>query len=37
MDVHPADFVRVANKGLATYGTWKSVRKMEEKGGWWVR
>jgi hypothetical protein len=25
----PAVFVRVANTGLAGYGTWKSVRRME--------
>src|SRR5258708_3250027 len=25
---HPADFVTVANKGLAGYGTWKKVPKM---------
>jgi hypothetical protein len=25
----PAFFVRVANTGLAGYGTWKSVRRME--------
>jgi hypothetical protein len=24
----PAVFVRAANKGVAGYGTWKSVRKM---------
>ena len=32
----PGVFARVANKGVAGYGTWKSVRKMgdaeEEKG-----
>jgi hypothetical protein len=27
----PAVFVRVANKGLAGYGTWKSVRKMGDR------
>jgi hypothetical protein len=27
----PAVFVRVANKGLARYVTWKKVRKMEEQ------
>jgi hypothetical protein len=27
----PAVFVRVANKGVAGYGTWKSVRKMEDR------
>jgi hypothetical protein len=26
--IPPAVFARVANKGLAGYGTWKSVRKM---------
>jgi hypothetical protein len=26
----PAVFVRVASKGLTGYGTWKSIRKMEE-------
>ena len=31
----PAVFVRVANKGDAGYGTWKSIRKMEyEEEGW---
>jgi len=25
----PGVFVRAANKGIAGYGTWKSVRKME--------
>jgi len=29
---HPAVFVRVANKGVAGYGTWKKVRKMGDKG-----
>jgi hypothetical protein len=31
----PAVFVRVANKGVAGYGTWKKIRKMgaeEERG-----
>jgi hypothetical protein len=28
----PAIFVRVANKGVARYGTWKKVRKMGDKG-----
>jgi hypothetical protein len=28
---HPAVFVRVANKGLAGYGTWKSIRKMGDR------
>jgi hypothetical protein len=28
----PAVFVRVPNKGLAGYGTWKSVRRMEGEG-----
>jgi hypothetical protein len=27
----PGVFVRVANKGVAGYGTWKKVRKMEDK------
>ena len=26
----PAVFVRVANKGVAVYGTWKCVRRMED-------
>jgi hypothetical protein len=26
--VHPAVFVRVANKGLRAYGTWKSIRNF---------
>jgi len=26
----PAVFVRVANKGVAGYGTWKCVRRMED-------
>ena len=25
----PAVFVRVANKGVVGYGTWKNIRKME--------
>ena len=29
----PAVFVRVASKGFAGYGTWKSVRKMEDSDG----
>jgi hypothetical protein len=29
----PAVFVRVANKGVAGYGTWKKIRKMGDKGG----
>jgi hypothetical protein len=33
----PGVFVRVANKGLARYGTWKSVRKMGDGGEQWVR
>jgi hypothetical protein len=28
----PAVFVRVANKGVAGYRTWKKIRKMEDKG-----
>jgi len=28
----PAVFVRVANKGVAGYGTWKRIRKMGDKG-----
>jgi len=28
----PAVFVRVANKGVAGYGTWKKIRNMEDKG-----
>jgi hypothetical protein len=31
----PAVFVRVANKGVAGYGTWKKIRKMEDEGEWW--
>jgi hypothetical protein len=31
----PAVFVRAANKGVAGYGTWKSVRKMEDTGKRW--
>jgi hypothetical protein len=27
----PAVFVRVANKGVAGYGTWKKIRKMGDK------
>jgi hypothetical protein len=27
----PAVFVRVANKEVTGYGTWKSVRKMEDR------
>ena len=27
----PGVFVRVANKGVAGYGTWKSVRRMEDE------
>jgi hypothetical protein len=27
---HPAVFVRVANKGLRVYGTWKSIRNFGE-------
>ena len=30
---HPAVFVRVANKGVAGYRTWKRVRKTGGKGG----
>jgi hypothetical protein len=32
LGTHPAVFVRVANKGLAGYGTWKRVRKMGDGG-----
>jgi hypothetical protein len=28
----PAVFARVANKGVAGYGTWKKIRKMGDKG-----
>jgi hypothetical protein len=28
----PAVFVRVTNKGLAGYATWKSIRKMGDRG-----
>ncbi|HET8925434.1 MAG TPA: hypothetical protein VFN26_20795 [Candidatus Acidoferrum sp.] len=30
--VHPAVFVRVANKRLTAYGTWKSAQVLENKG-----
>jgi hypothetical protein len=29
--IHPAVFVRVASKGLAGYGTWKSAQRAENK------
>jgi hypothetical protein len=29
----PGVFVRVASKGLAGYGTWKTVRRMENISG----
>jgi hypothetical protein len=29
---HPAVFVRVANKGLRGYGTWKSAEVNEKRG-----
>jgi hypothetical protein len=35
----PAVFVRVANKGLRAYGTWKSIRNFVWRGwmgGWGV-
>jgi hypothetical protein len=32
----PGVFVRVANKGVAGYGTWKSIRKMEGKVEQWA-
>ncbi len=28
----PAVFVRVANKGVAGYGTWKNIRRMGDEG-----
>jgi hypothetical protein len=28
----PAVFVRVANKGVTAYGTWKRIRKMGDEG-----
>jgi hypothetical protein len=28
LDTHPAVFVRVANKGVAGYGTWKKIRRI---------
>jgi len=28
---HPAVFVRVANKGVAGYGSWKKVPKMGDR------
>jgi hypothetical protein len=31
IEVHPAVFVRVANKGLRTYGKWKSAEVLENK------
>jgi hypothetical protein len=31
-DIHPAVFARVANKGVAEYGTWKSAQHIENKG-----
>jgi hypothetical protein len=31
----PAVFVRVASKGVAGYGTWKCVRRMEGRNGKW--
>jgi hypothetical protein len=30
--IHPAVFVRVAGKGLAGYGTWKSAQAVEKTG-----
>src|SRR6266436_6527273 len=30
-----AVFVRVANKGVAGYGTWKKIRKMGDRRGCW--
>jgi hypothetical protein len=30
--IHPAVFVRVASKGLAGYGTWKSAQRAENNG-----
>jgi hypothetical protein len=30
---HPAVFVRVANKGVRAYGTWKSIRNFVETNG----
>ena len=33
----PAVFVRVANKGVAAYGTWKKIRKMEVQEAWGFR
>jgi hypothetical protein len=30
--IHPAVFVRVASKGVAGYGTWKSAQPLENKG-----
>jgi hypothetical protein len=32
LGTHPAVFARVANKGVAGYGTWKKIRKMGDKG-----
>jgi hypothetical protein len=32
LGTHPAVFVRVANKEVAGYGTWKRVRKMGDRG-----
>jgi len=31
-DTHPAVFVKVANEGVAGYGTWKSAQRIENKG-----
>jgi hypothetical protein len=31
----PAVFVRVANKGVTGYGTWKKVRKIGDRGECW--
>jgi hypothetical protein len=30
--IHPAVFVRVASKGVAGYGTWKSAQRIENNG-----
>src|SRR6266849_6713525 len=32
LGTHAAVFVRVANKGVAGYGTWKRVRKTGDRG-----
>jgi hypothetical protein len=31
--IHPAVFVRVANKGVISYGTWKNIWNFAETNG----